>query len=110
MMETIIGSSTDFPEGESRRVVVGKTAIVVVRLGGELYAIGDICSHAHYFLSEGEIYPEEKEIECWKHGSTFSLIDGKPQCFPATAAVPVFNVVERDGAVAIDFASQEGTR
>ena len=33
-----------------------------------------------------------REIECWKHGSTFSLIDGKPQSLPATKPVPTYEV------------------
>ncbi len=39
---------------------------------------------------------DEREIECWKHGSTFSLVDGKPQSLPATRPVPVYDV-RRDG-------------
>jgi 3-phenylpropionate/trans-cinnamate dioxygenase ferredoxin subunit len=58
----------------------------------DFYAIGDRCSHADFSLAEGEVYPEEREIECWKHGSTFSLIDGKPQSLPATKPVPTYEV------------------
>jgi 3-phenylpropionate/trans-cinnamate dioxygenase ferredoxin subunit len=47
-------------------------------------------------LSEGEVWEEEREIECPKHGSTFSLIDGEPQTLPATKPVPVY-VVRVDG-------------
>jgi 3-phenylpropionate/trans-cinnamate dioxygenase ferredoxin component len=36
---------------------------------------------------------EDREIECWKHGSTFSLITGEPQSLPATKATPVYQVV-----------------
>ena len=42
--------------------------------------------------TEGEVHCEEREIECWKHGSTFSLLDGEPQSLPATMAEPVFPV------------------
>lgn len=87
-----IGRSEQFEEGKATRVEVDGVGIAVVRVNGSLYAIDDICSHAHYHLSEGEVYAEELEIECWKHGSTFSLIDGKPQCLPATKPVPVFGV------------------
>jgi 3-phenylpropionate/trans-cinnamate dioxygenase ferredoxin subunit len=33
---------------------------------------------------------DEREIECWKHGSTFSLVTGEPQSLPATRPVPVY--------------------
>ena len=79
--------------GTARRFEVGGQTICVVRIGDDFYAIGDRCSHANFSLSEGEVYPEEKQIECWKHASTFSLIDGKPQSLPATRPVPVYDLV-----------------
>ena len=77
--------------------------LCVVRIGDDVYAIGDRCSHADFSLSEGEIQPELLEIECWKHGSTFSLVSGEPQCLPATKAVPVYEVQVRDGDVWLEL-------
>jgi 3-phenylpropionate/trans-cinnamate dioxygenase ferredoxin subunit len=79
--------------GTARRFDVGKHRICLVRIGDDFYAIGDRCSHADFSLAEGEIWADECEIECWKHGSTFSLIDGEPQSLPATKPVPVYDVV-----------------
>ena len=42
--------------------------------------------------AEGEIDAENLEIECWKHGSCFSLVDGEPSSLPATRPVPVWDV------------------
>jgi 3-phenylpropionate/trans-cinnamate dioxygenase ferredoxin component len=78
--------------GGCRSFDVGPRRICLVRIGEEFYAINDRCSHADFSLCEGEVYPEERVIECWKHGSTFSLIDGKPQSLPATKPVPVYQV------------------
>jgi 3-phenylpropionate/trans-cinnamate dioxygenase ferredoxin subunit len=84
-------------EGEARRFDVGRERICLVRIGDDFYAIGDRCSHADFSLAEGEVWPDEKEIECWKHGSTFSLVTGEPQSLPATMPVPVYTVrVEGD--------------
>ena len=84
----------------ARRFDVSGHRIALVRIGDDFYAIGDRCSHADYSLSEGEIWPEEREIECWKHGSTFSLETGHPQSLPATRPVPVYKVfVEGDDVV-----------
>jgi 3-phenylpropionate/trans-cinnamate dioxygenase ferredoxin subunit len=82
--------------GSARRFEFGEHRICVVRIGDDFYAIGDRCSHQDFSLSDGEVYPAEREIECWKHGSTFSLVDGKPQSLPATRPVPVYDV-RRDG-------------
>jgi 3-phenylpropionate/trans-cinnamate dioxygenase ferredoxin subunit len=78
--------------GEALHVDGGPYGVCVVRVGDGLYALSDRCSHAKVALSDGEVDPEELTIECWKHGSTFSLLDGKPQSLPATEAVAVYPV------------------
>jgi 3-phenylpropionate/trans-cinnamate dioxygenase ferredoxin subunit len=88
----------DVPEGEVRRFEVAGHEIAMVNLGEDGFrAVGDICSHAHYFLHEGEVDADFGTIECPKHGSTFDLDTGKPRSLPATQPVPVYNVkVEND--------------
>jgi 3-phenylpropionate/trans-cinnamate dioxygenase ferredoxin component len=78
--------------GTARRVDVEGHRIAIVRIGDDWYAIGDECSHADWSLSEGEVWEEERELECPKHGSTFSLTTGEPQTLPATQPVPVYTV------------------
>lgn len=86
--------------GQARRVDVAGRSVAVVRIGDDFYAVGDTCSHEDYSLSEGEVWPEECEIECPKHGSTFDLRTGEPQSLPATAPVPVLQVtVDGDDVV-----------
>ena len=91
----------ELASGEARRFEVGRHQLCVVRIGDEVYVIGDRCSHADYSLSEGEIYADEREIECWKHGSTFSLETGEPQSLPATQSVPTYRVHIDDGNVVV---------
>ena len=79
--------------GSARRFDIEGHRIALVRIGDDFYAIGDRCSHADYSLSEGEVYVDDCEIECWKHGSTFDLRTGEPQSLPATAPVPVYEIV-----------------
>jgi 3-phenylpropionate/trans-cinnamate dioxygenase ferredoxin subunit len=91
----------ELASGEARRFEVGRHQLCVVRVGDDVYVIGDRCSHADYSLSEGEIYADEREIECWKHGSTFSLETGQPQSLPATQPVPTYRVRIEDGNVVV---------
>jgi 3-phenylpropionate/trans-cinnamate dioxygenase ferredoxin subunit len=77
----------------ARRVEVEGHAVAVVRVGDDVYAIGDVCSHQDYSLSEGEIDAGERSIECWKHGSEFSLETGEALTLPATRPVPTYEVV-----------------
>ncbi len=76
--------------GTARRFDIPGHRIALVRIGDDFYAIGDRCSHADYSLAEGEVVADDLEIECWKHGSTFSLVSGQPQSLPATKPVPVY--------------------
>jgi 3-phenylpropionate/trans-cinnamate dioxygenase ferredoxin component len=85
-------SVDDVKSGSARRFDVDGHRVAVVRIGDDWYAIGDTCSHEDYSLSEGDVWEEERELECPKHGSTFSLIDGEPQTLPATKPVPVYAV------------------
>ena len=93
---------SDLKPDSSTRVDVAGLRIAVVRIGDDFYAIGDQCSHADESLAEGEVWSDEREIECPKHGSTFSLLDGEPQTLPATRAVPVYEVrVEGDDVLLV---------
>ena len=99
-MSATICRFDDLAPNSASRFVVGGKPIAVVRIGDDIYAIGDTCSHADFSLSEGELFCDEKEIECWKHGSTFSLVTGEPQTLPATQPVPVYDVkVEGDDVI-----------
>jgi 3-phenylpropionate/trans-cinnamate dioxygenase ferredoxin subunit len=91
----------DIEPGTARRIVVGGLPVALVRIDDDVYAIGDICSHAHVSLSEGEVWPDEREIECPKHGSTFSLETGEALTLPATQPVPVFRTEVADGTVTV---------
>jgi 3-phenylpropionate/trans-cinnamate dioxygenase ferredoxin component len=87
--------------GTARRVDVGGVAVAVVRIDDEVYAIGDVCSHANVSLSEGEVWADERELECPKHGSTFDLKTGEPVTLPATQPVPLYAVEVADGVVTV---------
>ena len=91
MAETTVKLS-ELEPGTARRVLVGDVPVAVVRIDDSVYAIGDICSHAEVSLSGGEVWCEEREIECPQHGSVFSLVSGHPDTLPATQPVPVFDV------------------
>ena len=93
-----LGNVSDVPAGDVRRFEVDHRPIAVVNLGDEGFrAIDAICSHAHYFLDEGEVDVDLETIECPKHGSTFDLATGKPRTLPATLSVQVFPVkIEND--------------
>lgn len=88
-------------DGASRRFVLGDRELAVIRLGDDVYVIGDRCSHADVSLSDGELDAEEMVLECPKHGSGFHLETGEPSSLPATRPVPVYEVAVTDGDVSV---------
>jgi len=82
----------DVAPGTARQFVVDGQKLAIVRIDDDWYAIGDTCTHQKISLSEGEVHADTREIECWKHGSCFSLETGEPSSLPATKAEPVFDV------------------
>lgn len=91
----------EIESGTARRFDVGGVPVSVVRIGNDVYAISDICSHANVSLSDGEVWCDEKEIECPKHSSTFSLVTGEPSTLPATQPVPVYEASVVDGMIVV---------
>ena len=97
---TIVCRLDEIEAGTAKKVVVDGKAVALVRIDDDVYAIGDVCSHANVSLSDGgEVWCDEKQLECPKHGSAFSLITGQPNTFPATQPVSVFDARVVDGAV-----------
>jgi len=94
---------SDLPDGGVVRYDGDDTRVAVVRIGDDVYAIGDRCSHQDISLSEGEVDRAERTIECIKHGSTFDLRTGEPQTLPATRPVPVYRAFVRGGAVILEL-------
>lgn len=98
----------ELASGEARRFDVDGHRIALVRIEDDFYAIGDRCTHADISLSEGEVDEDDRTIECWKHGSTFSLLTGEPQSLPATRPEPLYEVQVADGAVHVVLPSDGG--
>ena len=86
---------SELEQDAALRVVVDGVPIAVVRDGNdEVHAIGDVCTHGDISLSEG--FVEGDTLECWAHGSAFSLRTGQPLNLPAYEPVPVY-AVQIDG-------------
>ncbi|GBD84958.1 anthranilate 1,2-dioxygenase ferredoxin subunit [bacterium BMS3Abin02] len=94
-----IGALDDLSQGQGVRVEIGSDAVAVFRIGDDVYAIGDRCSHAQASLSDGEVF--DHDVECPRHGSEFSLETGVPHSLPATMPVPVFETKVEDGSVLV---------
>jgi len=92
-----VGALDELPTGRGVRVAWDDHRVAVFRIGDDVYAIGDRCSHAEASLAEGEVF--DHEVECPRHGAEFDLRTGKPGSLPATTPVPVYDVAIQDGDV-----------
>ena len=85
-------AAADLASGAARRFDVDGVGICLVHCDDGFHAVEDTCSHEDYSLAEGEVDAGRAEIECWKHGSLFSLVTGEPLTLPATRPVAVYEV------------------
>ena len=100
-MRVEVTQLADLPRDRGVRVVIGEHRIAMFRIGEEVYAVGDRCSHAEASLSEGELW--DTTVECPRHGSEFDLKTGAPESLPATKPVPVYDVSIVDGTVYLEL-------
>jgi len=80
--------------GKPVAVEVDGKPVCVARVGDEVFAISNICSHSYAELSDGEV--KGFAIECWLHGADFDLRTGEALTLPATEAIETLSVT-RDG-------------
>ena len=105
MTFTKAANISDLPENAAIAVEVDGIELALVRAADQVFAIRDVCSHAEVALSEGEVTFDDEgtpEIECWLHGSTFNLRNGRPVILPATEPVSVYPVNVDGDAVLVD--------
>lgn len=92
-------SVDDVEVGGALKFEMGGGAICIVHCDDGFHAVADRCSHEDYSLSEGDIDAAQCEIECWKHGSLFSLTTGEPLTLPATLPIEVYAVEIEENTV-----------
>jgi 3-phenylpropionate/trans-cinnamate dioxygenase ferredoxin subunit len=80
-------------------VEIGEDSVVVFNIGGEFFAIADLCTHDMGALGEGEV--EDHEIICPRHGARFDLRTGEALTLPAVQDVPSYPVRVVDGVLEI---------
>ena len=78
----------------------GKT-ICVARVGDEVFAVDDTCSHSDASLSEGDV--TDFKIECWMHGAEFDLRTGEALTPPAVAPLHTYGVHVDGDSVTVEI-------
>jgi 3-phenylpropionate/trans-cinnamate dioxygenase ferredoxin subunit len=78
----------------------GKT-ICVARVGDQVFAVDDTCSHSDASLSEGDV--TDFKIECWLHGAEFDLRTGEALTPPAVAPLHTYGVHVDGDSVTVEI-------
>ena len=81
---------TNLHEGKPVSIQKNGKAICVARVGNEVFAIEDNCSHQDAALSEGT--QDGYKIECWLHSAEFDLRSGAALTPPAVSPVKTFPI------------------
>ncbi len=96
-----VASASDVEPESLRRVEAGGIAICLAHAeDGNFYAIGDVCTHEEYSLSDGDLW--DMSVECPQHGSRFDLRDGHVTGLPAVIPATTYPVTVEDGDVYVD--------
>ena len=90
----------ELAEAVPRAVEIAGIEVCLVRLGEEVLAVRDECTHESVALSDGDV--EGGAIECWRHGSRFDLRTGAVLNPPAVDPVQTYPVRIAGQQVQID--------
>ena len=96
-----VANSSEIKEGQVKIIEVNTaknqyTSYSFSRLGGKIYAVSIICTHAGC-----KVVAEKTELVCNCHLSIFSPFDGAAQSGPARLPLTRFVVTEQDGKIYI---------
>lgn len=85
--------------GDYAQIEVDGRIVAVFNVGGEFYAIEDVCTHDGGGLTGGAI--EGDKVVCPRHGAKFCLRTGAALTPPAYEPVATYLTRVRDGIVEV---------
>jgi 3-phenylpropionate/trans-cinnamate dioxygenase ferredoxin component len=94
-----VATAGEIGEGERLNLEIDDIALVIFRIGGKLFAIGDVCSHDDGPLGEGEL--DGFDVICPRHGARFDVRDGTVKQLPAVVDIPAYPVREINGEIEV---------
>jgi len=100
-----IASVQELPPGERLFVTVDGVQIIVFNLEGQLYAIGDVCSHDGNVLDDSPV--EGHQVVCPRHGARFDIRNGKATSLPAVVDISAYPVRIREGHIEVGIPKQK---
>ena len=86
------------PPGTGMAVTIAEKQVALFNVGGQIYAIDDICPHAGSSLGNGKL--DGRIVTCRSHGMKIDVVTG---CFPASEgfAVASYQVMVLAGMILV---------
>jgi len=85
--------------GSMRACAVGGRELVICHTREGVFALDNICTHAHARLSEGRL--RSTRLTCPLHGASFDVRDGRVLGSPAEVPLPTHAVRVVDGTIEV---------
>ncbi|MEY2688668.1 MAG: hypothetical protein RL375_2866 [Pseudomonadota bacterium] len=89
----------DLTDAEGHGTVVAGRDIALFRVGPQVFATDNVCSHGRARLCEGQV--DGHELECPNHQGRFDLRSGAPTCPPACDPIRTYPVRLHAGRVLV---------
>lgn len=102
---------SDLPAGAVARVEIAGKGVAIYRVGDNVFATDDLCTHADASLSEeGEFEADEFKVICGWHRGSFDVRTGAVLESPCTRSIGIYRVWVEDGYVCTDGVLREGAK
>lgn len=91
----------DVPQGAMRTCTVGGREILICHTREGVFALDNICTHAHARLCEGRL--RATRLVCPLHGAAFDIRDGRALGPPAQVPLPTYPVRIVEGTIEVSL-------
>ena len=96
-----VAETSALPVGELLGVTLPDgTSVCLYNDRGEIGAIGGVCTHGQFAMSDGVLIGDGT-VECVWHGARFDCRTGAVRRFPATEPLPVYRVLVESGRILV---------
>lgn len=99
-----VAAVTDVPDPGRMVIEIDDRLIALFHVGGEFFALDDVCTHDGGPLAEGEL--DNHTVACPRHGAQFDVRTGTALSLPATQPTVAHEVKVEDGQVFIRLADE----
>ena len=102
-----VAATSDVPEGEVYVVECHGQSLALSNLGGEFFAIDNVCTHDNGPLGEGRL--QRERVICPRHGAAFDARTGRVLSLPAIRSVSTYSVSVEGNDIFIECTEEAET-